>query len=97
MEGLRYKCDITQYPFHAQQISSDGGYQNFTFEINRFATAHDGCGGILLNIDQRILLGMTNYFVIVYLTVSGDLGEGSGSVIIELSNGSTKKSWLNNF
>jgi len=58
-----------QYPLHAfqtfWQISSDGGYQNFTFEINRFATAHDGCGGMLLNIDQRILLGMTNCIVII--------------------------------
>ena len=65
-----YKCSIMQYPLHAfqtfQQISSDGGYQNFTLEINRFATTHDQCGDtcMLLNIDQRILLGITNYLVI---------------------------------
>ena len=65
-----YKCSIMQYPLHAFQtfwlISSDGGYQNCTLEINRFTTTQDRCGGMLLSIDQRILSGMTNCLVYTY-------------------------------
>ena len=62
-----YKCSIMQYPLHAYQtlwqMSSDGGYQNCTLEINRFATTQDQRGGMLLSIDQRIL---TNCLVYTY-------------------------------